>query len=98
MSLHEQLRSYFRKHSDVWHAKAALTRMEWRNQKDRTTYSTENVARRLRELEEEKFICIRYTNGNGEYRLIPEGWRERYIPASKRAPYSNEMWRKPVAA
>lgn len=95
MILIEQLRRYFLSRPDAWHAKAALTRMEWRNFKDRTNYSPENVGRRLRELEEESYICIRYTGGNGEYRLIPNNWKHRYIPANKRPPYSNNMWQPP---
>lgn len=93
-SLYNDLKAFFERNKDVWHSKAALTRLDWPNKKDRSVYSPENVGRRLRELEEDHIICVRYdANLNAEYRFIPVEWRDRYRDAKVRGPYVNTpMW------
>ena len=95
MSLYDQLKRYFEQYNELWHNKAAITRIEWKNAKDKTTYSPENVGRRLRDLEQDHIICVRYDKHlNAEYRFIPVEWRDRYIDANARGQYVNEpMWK-----
>lgn len=77
-------------------AGAELQRMEFRN-KDGTVASPAVISRRLRELEEEKLIAVRYENKrHAHYRYLQEQERENYIPTSERdKEYSNNCWKDP---
>lgn len=71
-----------------------LQRIEFANE-DGSVASPAIISRRLRELEEESLIAVRYGNKNhAEYRYLQEWERENYIPTSQREnEYSNNCWK-----
>lgn len=73
-----------------------IQRMEFANE-DESMASPAVISRRLRELEEESLIAVRYGNKNhAEYRYLQEWERDNYIPTSQReSEYSNNCWKDP---
>ena len=82
-SLAKQLYLYLVK-SKEWTPKADLTRIEWRNKKNGTTYMPETVGRDLRTLEETKMIAVKPLGVTVQYKYLPEEMKGAYIPTSER--------------
>lgn len=95
MSLIAQLEKHFCKHSEEWHHKGNIQRISWRDSKGKL-YEADNISRRLRDLERDHIIAVRYDKSlTAEYHYIPHAWRAKYVDAKARGPYRNEpMWIK----
>lgn len=64
LSLKDRLRSYFERNSGIWIASGDIQRMV----AEKTDYTPQNVGRRLRELENEGAIEVRYEKNHAYYR------------------------------
>lgn len=65
MTLRERLKIYFQKHPNIWIASGSIQRLVV----DKTSYTPSNASRRLRELENDNFLEVKYEKGHAFYRL-----------------------------
>ena len=90
-TLAAQIKRFLSAHPSEWHNKGKLTaEMVWKyqtGQKYGARYMPETVGRTLRSLEEDKFIAVKDDGKTVQYRWIPENWRAKYIPYSRRPDY-----------
>lgn len=82
-TLRDKLVKYLFDCKDIWVAKGAIQRMQWRNENG-TLYIGDTVGRALRDAEENCFIAVKHTGKNTQYKWIPFHLRPRYIPTSMR--------------
>jgi len=64
-SLKNRLASYFKRNAGLWIASGDLQRVV----AEKTTYTPQNVGRRLRELENEGVVEVRYEKNHAYYRF-----------------------------
>jgi len=64
-SLKDRLAAYFRRNHSFWIASGAVQRLVM----EKTSYTPQNVGRRLRELAEEGVLEVEYRKGHAYYRL-----------------------------
>ena len=74
-SLKNRLADYFRKHHSMWIASGDLQRIVMQA----TSYTAQNVGRRLRELENENIIEVNYRKGHAYYRLTESARPRRQL-------------------
>lgn len=94
MSAQDKILEYLLEKAGEWHPTGNLQRMEWKNE-DGTLAIPRTVQRRLQNLEEKSLIAVQYEGKSCKYRYIPEKYRPRYIPSSKRPiGQRNVLWKK----
>jgi len=100
-SLSKQLLVYLQENKHSWIHKGHITRMEWKNKKNRSVYLPDTVGRTLRDLAagkltKEPVVAVKKPEGSCMYKFIPDDirmLRKRYIFPEDRTS-DKEMFKK----
>jgi DNA-binding transcriptional regulator PaaX len=75
-SLRNRILSYYERHSGQWIASGTLQRLV----AEKTTYTPQNVGRRLRELAEDGLLEVEYRDNHAFYRFKEQAQKTRRVP------------------
>lgn len=75
-SLRQRILSYYQRNTGVWIASGEIQRLVTNN----TKFSPSNATRRLRELQNDGLLEVKYEKGHALYRYIPHSKRvQEYV-------------------
>jgi len=77
-SLRERIVAYYQRHIGEWIASGTMQRLV----ADKTSYTPQNVGRRLRELAEDGKLEVKYVKGHAHYRFVEQAPQQTQLALS----------------